>query len=639
MKKETHVLGEVTDILTEETLLKETERLAHVGSWQFNFKTGIGKWSDEAYRLIGYEPGAVAPLLSSFLKQIHPDDLDYVLNAIKEVEADAEMPSKKVEHRVILNNTKEVRYLVTKIIIERDELGQKNRAVGFNQDITSAKLAQQKFLQSQAQLLTAQRMAHIGNVEVSFSENDNIQDYHVTFSDEVFRIFGLPVQKTAPSLEEIYKIIHPADLDFVKKILSRARETGENYNIEYRVIRPDNMERFLYSKGEVVKDELSGKPIKLIATMQDITERKEEEQTLQRANAKLKTIFDNTDITYILVNRDLKVVSFNKLALELFNKEMAMTMNTGDNMIDFIAPDRKQRALEMYKRVFEGETFKLEDNYILKDGSTFWYYMQLLPIYGDDGKVFKMMLSFRNITINKTAEIEREKITANLIQRNKDLEQFSYIISHNLRLPVANLLGLAHNFSVNQLSLCEQKEIISAIYISTRRLDDVVMELNKILEIKNGDCENKQAVKLSNILSNTKVALGYLIKKENAVIESDFSETDELFTVKSYMSSVFYNLILNGIKFRKPLLSPRIIINCIKKYNKVILSFSDNGLGIDLSKNSDGVFGLYKRFHSHDNGKGMGLFMVKAQVESMGGKINVTSDVNNGTTFTIELEQ
>ena len=122
------IIEREAETVTQESLLKETEKLAHIGSWQFNFKTGIGKWSDEAYRLIGFEPGEVAPILASLLRQVHPDDLRNVLESIKEVEANKDMPSKRIEHRVILNKTNEVRHLLTKIIIERDKKGEKIRA-------------------------------------------------------------------------------------------------------------------------------------------------------------------------------------------------------------------------------------------------------------------------------------------------------------------------------------------------------------------------------------------------------------------------------------------------------------------------------------------------------------------------------
>ncbi len=631
------ILEKPSPISIEESLLEETEKLAHIGSWRYNFQSGLGKWSDEAYRLLGYEIGEVVPTFKSFLDRIHPDDLAFVKKSHAEIERN-NLAEHTFEHRIVCFKSREIRYLHTQLIFERDEYGKAFQAIGFIQDITSAKLAEKKLLQSQAHLLASQRIANIGSWEIDLSYSENTPECPIYWSDQTYHIYGLIPKEFPITFDSAIAIIHPEDRGLLLKKFNDAKEKGKTYNVEYRIIRPDGSERIVHTRGEVIRDTVSGKAIKMIGTMQDVTDRVEEEEALLKSEANLRTIFDNTEATYILINSDLKIVSFNKSALVSFNTETGSMLATGENILDFIVADRKDRAEGMYKRVFGGEQFKLEDFYTQKDGKKLWYYMQLLPVYGKGNKVLNMLIYLRNITNQKEAQLEREKITANLIQRNKDLEQFSYIISHNLRLPVANILGLVNNFTIHKLPAPEQKEIISAIYISTRRLDDVVMDLNKILEIKNGECESKQLVKLSDVLDDTKVGLGYLIKKENVVIESDFSQVDELLIVKSYMASIFYNLILNSIKFRQPALTPRIIIKCVKSENKIILTFCDNGLVIDLTKNSDGLFGLYKRFHSHENGKGMGLFMVKAQVESLGGKVAITSEVNRGTCFIIELE-
>ncbi len=308
-------------------------------------------------------------------------------------------------------------------------------------------------------------------------------------------------------------------------------------------------------------------------------------------------------------------------------------------MIGIIDQHKKQRTLDMYHRVFEGEKFKLEDYYTLLDGKVLWFEMQLLPVKVNAGKINHMIVYLSDITKRKIVEIEKEKITADLLTRNKDLEQFSYIISHNLRLPIANIIGLIDNLAMNNFQGDERKEAMSAIHISARRLDDVVMDLNKILDVRIKDNEQKQVLKLSDILYDTTINLGFIIKKENALIESDFSQIDELFTVKSYLSSIFYNLMLNSIKYRNAALTPHIIIKSEIEDSKIVVTFIDNGLGMDIPKKSDELFGLYKRFHPQINGKGVGLYMVKLQVESLGGIISVTSKVNKGSTFTIEFEK
>jgi signal transduction histidine kinase len=108
-------------------------------------------------------------------------------------------------------------------------------------------------------------------------------------------------------------------------------------------------------------------------------------------------------------------------------------------------------------------------------------------------------------------------------------------------------------------------------------------------------------------------------------------------TLKSYLYSIFYNLISNSIKYRQADQLPVITIISYLKEDKIEIHYADNGLGIDLKNRAEQVFGLYKRFHSHTEGKGMGLFMVKTQVEALGGKINIESEVNVGTNYVLEF--
>ena len=142
----------------------------------------------------------------------------------------------------------------------------------------------------------------------------------------------------------------------------------------------------------------------------------------------------------------------------------------------------------------------------------------------------------------------------------------------------------------------------------------------------------------ANLLDDIKYSINNLLVNENVEITSDFSEAEEMTTLKTYMYSIFYNLVSNSIKYRQHGIKPLIEITSKKEKNNVVLTFKDNGLGMDLVHKGDQVFGMYKRFHSHTEGKGMGLYMVKTQVETLGGKITVDSAVNQGTTFTITLE-
>ena len=245
--------------------------------------------------------------------------------------------------------------------------------------------------------------------------------------------------------------------------------------------------------------------------------------------------------------------------------------------------------------------------------------------------------SFRDITDRKMAEMERIKMVNDLMLRNTELEQFTYVISHNLRAPVANIIGASDVLRTQELDPEEIERLYKGIHDSIMKVDGVIKDLNFILQTKKGFNTFKEIVYFSEIVTEIKFNLKSLIRISKIKIIADFSEINQMVTLKPCLYSIFHTLISNSIKYRKPDVQAIIEIKSWSTDKKIELSFADNGLGIDLGKNGGHVFGLYKRFHPHIEGKGMSLFIAKAQVETLGGRIIVESAENAGTTFRIEF--
>jgi signal transduction histidine kinase len=239
----------------------------------------------------------------------------------------------------------------------------------------------------------------------------------------------------------------------------------------------------------------------------------------------------------------------------------------------------------------------------------------------------------------KRAEFQRDKMTSDLMQRNKDLEQFAYIISHNLRGSVANILGLFNLWDPDNRSKEEQKFIYEGLKFSVKKLDEVIKDLNYVLQVKKEINEKKEIVFFSDLVRDIKMSISTQLKKDEVKIITDFAQVESMLTLKSYLYSIFYNLIVNSIKYRKDNVNPVIEISSSLKDDKIVLVFKDNGIGIDMDRNADKIFGLYKRFTDLKEGKGMGLFMVKTQVEALGGKISVQSELGKGTEFYIQFDE
>ena len=238
----------------------------------------------------------------------------------------------------------------------------------------------------------------------------------------------------------------------------------------------------------------------------------------------------------------------------------------------------------------------------------------------------------------KTALETQSKVNRELVSQNNDLQQFTYIVSHNLRAPVANLLGLVSLYRANQPNEEVNKLSIENIKIVSQQLDTIVRDLNEIVEVKQHlDAEIKENVFIEEELSEVFQTLERQIYHTQAQIAIDFSKVSHIFTVRKYFNSILLHLLSNALKYKHPERNPVIFISGETEENTVCLMIQDNGLGIDLKKNGNKIFGFHKRFHSHIEGKGLGLYLVKLQTEALGGWVKVESQPDQGSVFKVYL--
>jgi signal transduction histidine kinase len=224
-----------------------------------------------------------------------------------------------------------------------------------------------------------------------------------------------------------------------------------------------------------------------------------------------------------------------------------------------------------------------------------------------------------------------------LAKYNHELQQFSFTISHNLRGPLARLLGLTNLMEkdLNELT-GPQLELVKLVTQSAKELDEVIRDLNKIIDIRNDIYRIREKVFFQEEIQTVLRSLSTFIEPD-VTIDTDFRGAPIVYTVRPMLTSILYNLISNAIKYRSPQRSLQLKIRTTQGNTGVTLEISDNGLGMNLEQFSRSIFGLYKRFHTHTEGKGLGLYLVKLQIESLGGKVEVDSELNVGTTFKINF--
>ena len=234
---------------------------------------------------------------------------------------------------------------------------------------------------------------------------------------------------------------------------------------------------------------------------------------------------------------------------------------------------------------------------------------------------------------NENLELEVAKRTQELVEYNHQLEQFAFITAHNLRAPVARILGLGQLLGLAKGNPEDQDQIYPKLINTAKEIDGVIKDLNTILELKKNNESYITNVNLETEILIIKGNLEREIATTQTSIVTDFSQVPTINTVKPYLDSILYNLVSNAIKYRHPDRKPIIEIRTTKNKNEICLSVADNGLGIDTAQSKNKLFTLYSRFHSHVEGKGMGLYLVKTQLTAMGGRIEIESEVGKGTTF------
>jgi signal transduction histidine kinase len=228
-----------------------------------------------------------------------------------------------------------------------------------------------------------------------------------------------------------------------------------------------------------------------------------------------------------------------------------------------------------------------------------------------------------------------EQNNRELINQNHQLEQFSFIAAHNLRAPLARIMGLATLLEITE-DKEEQAAMREQILTSANDLDEVIKDLNVILELRR-NTGNFSLIDFHVSLERAEKMLTRELEQTDTRLTHDFTGAPQLYAVAPYIDSILFNLVSNAIKYRSPERPPAIHVRTVHQDDMILLTVQDNGLGVDLQKHGKDIFNLYKRFHRKIDGKGLGLYLVRSQVTAMGGKIEIESTPGAGTTFKIYL--
>mgnify|MGYP000648584911 CR=1 FL=1 len=235
-------------------------------------------------------------------------------------------------------------------------------------------------------------------------------------------------------------------------------------------------------------------------------------------------------------------------------------------------------------------------------------------------------------------KLQLEEFNQHLENKNRQLSSFAHIASHNLRAPVSNLFMLRDLYK-ESTDLEDKAMLFSKVETVIGHLNETLNELIESVKIQGDEDITHDSIIFESVFDKTLIILDAQILDSKAVVTSNFSEIPNIEYPKLYMESIMLNLLSNSIRYRSPDRIPKIHLCTKINNNEIVLIIKDNGLGIDLKKHGHKLFGLNNTFHRHPDSKGVGLFMTKTQIETIGGSITVESEVDEGTTFEIILKK
>jgi|GEM_PF-1509955 len=369
----------------------------------------------------------------------------------------------------------------------------------------------------------------------------------------------------------------------------------------------------------------------------DISESKKniemkEKIAIQEAILKSEIRYDeltkNMPNMFFSLDCSLRHTSFNK-ACETFTGRKAEEII--GKTIQEVFPSVEPLFLHEYKEVLKtGKAQNFVSTFTVGE-NTFTYIVNIFPT--ENG----ISVLMTDLTRQKKSEVATLELVENLQKKNKDLRQFAYTVSHDLRAPIARVLGLVTLSNIDPEYKIKSKTILENVAIEITDLDNIVKDMNATISVRD-EKKKKEYITFETELNLIKKVLEREIVESKAFITSDFQNLEGIVTVKSYLYSIMYNLLSNAIKYRSSEVPLTIHLYTRQDKDVICLSVKDNGMGIDMEKNGDKIFGLYNRFHGKKiEGKGIGLNLVKAQAESLGGEVKVESTLNYGSTFKIFL--
>ncbi|WP_020403531.1 PAS domain-containing sensor histidine kinase [Gracilimonas tropica] len=369
----------------------------------------------------------------------------------------------------------------------------------------------------------------------------------------------------------------------------------------------------------------------------DVTEQKRALRQNERLRTQLQAVFDTDPNMIFMKNREGEYLFVNQSTADFYQMEKSEIIGKTDKDLG-LSPSMAKLFLETDRFVIDhNETvYTPEDKTTNPAGEEIWNKSIKIPFQHHQSGETVALTIVTDITKLKNRELELSETLDIISQQNKRLKNFAHIVSHNLRNHSGSISMLIECFK-GEDSQDERKQLFDHLCIASERLKETIKDLNEIIDEQYKSAKIEREVNLVEFIKKTKEVLTTEIDSNDAKLIVQVPKNFTFSYNPVYLESILLNFFSNAIKYRHPDRSPIVEVNAYEKDDHIWLEISDNGKGIDLQKHGDDLFGMYKTFHDNDDAKGIGLFITKNQIESMGGHIEVKSTPGEGTKFILCL--
>lgn len=434
--------------------------------------------------------------------------------------------------------------------------------------------------------------------------------------------------------KQAMSFFHPDDVtDLISKRNTILDKPGASYQFEYRISHKNG--NWFWCEGTVTNFLHEPAIQGLVSNFRDISKIKIAEEQKAFDSQNLDALINNTNDLLWSIDKNFRLITFNRPFYETVKMATGKALSKGDGVFSVVLSDEQEKRFrKFYKRAFKGEIFTVTD--VVEGDFVYAAEISFYPIRQGDEIIGTACYS-RNVSERMKQEKEREYMIKQLTTNNHDLRQFAYITSHNLRGPIANLLGLTNLLDTLKIKDPTMVRILSGIKTATVMFDETIKDLAHVLTLRDNPNIQIEMIAFEPVFQKVKDLCEISLADCQAEISFDFKETPKVNFSKPYLESIFMNLLTNSVKYQNDSRRLKITINTWLENGQITLRFSDNGIGFDSELQKEKTFQLYQRFHTHKEGKGLGLFLIKSQLNALGGSIEVQSRPGAGTIFTIKF--